>query len=195
MQASAACRCPARLAGPQRESRVSYAARRPQRSCGQRRLQRRVAVLAAAAGGGGGGSSSEPAAGAEQRIVEYKVRSSRLLPGSASASTELFGMLVATWVACCWPFACSHRCPFPSLPPGTPLAAQDSLTDIAFIGLCRIAYGNIAGWQSSRSWTDGQQTFKGMVEVSRALMRGRSAAEQRDAVIAGFPEVPPWFRK
>lgn len=34
-----------------------------------------------------------------------------------------------------------------------------------------------------------------MVEVSRALMRGRSAAEQRDAVIAGFPEVPPWFRK
>lgn len=28
----------------------------------------------------------------------------------------------------------------------------DSWGDIAFIGLCRIAYGNIAGWQSSRRW-------------------------------------------
>ncbi|CAL8467376.1 g6913 [Coccomyxa elongata] len=34
-----------------------------------------------------------------------------------------------------------------------------------------------------------------MVEVSRALMKGRSAAQQREAVIAGFPSVPPWFRK
>ena len=25
--------------------------------------------------------------------------------------------------------------------------------------------------------------------------QGRSAAEQRDAVIAGFPSVPPWFRR
>lgn len=40
-----------------------------------------------------------------------------------------------------------------------------------------------------RSWTDGPETFKGMVEVSRALMRGRSAAQQRDAVIQGFPQV------
>ena len=75
------------------------------------------------------------------------------------------------------------------------MCAQDSLTDIAMINLCRVAYGNIAGWQSSRSWTDGPETVRGMVEVSRALMRGRTAAEQRDAVIAGFPEVPEWFRK
>lgn len=34
-----------------------------------------------------------------------------------------------------------------------------------------------------------------MVEVSRALMKGRSAAQQRDAVIAGFPQVPAWFRR
>ncbi|PSC68169.1 beta-carotene isomerase chloroplastic-like [Micractinium conductrix] len=34
-----------------------------------------------------------------------------------------------------------------------------------------------------------------MVEVSRALMRGRSAEQQRQAVIAGFPEVAPWFRR
>jgi hypothetical protein len=34
-----------------------------------------------------------------------------------------------------------------------------------------------------------------MVEVSRALMRGRSPAQQRDAVIAGFPAVPAWFRR
>ncbi|KAK9909376.1 hypothetical protein WJX75_001238 [Coccomyxa subellipsoidea] len=34
-----------------------------------------------------------------------------------------------------------------------------------------------------------------MVEVSRALMKGRSAAQQREAVIAGFPTVPAWFRK
>ncbi len=26
-------------------------------------------------------------------------------------------------------------------------------------------------------------------------MQGRSAAEQREAVMAGFPRVPPWFRK
>lgn len=192
MQASAACRCPARLAGPQREGRVSYAARRPQRRCGQRRLQRRVAVLAA-----GGGGGSKPVAGAEQRIVEYKVCSSRRLPGSASASTELFQDAGGNWIAC----GPCHSQLQPSVPLSQPpprprpFAAQDSLTDIAFIGLCRIAYGNIAGWQSSRSWTDGHDTFKGMVEVSRALMRGRTAAQQRDAVIAGFPEVPPWFRK
>lgn len=72
---------------------------------------------------------------------------------------------------------------------------SDSWSDIAFIALCRIAYGNISGWQSSRSWTNGDETFKGMVEVSRALMRNRSGREQRNAVISGFPEIPDWFRK
>jgi hypothetical protein len=107
---------------------------------------------------------------------------------------------------------------------------NDSWTDIAFIALCRIAYGNIAGWQSSRrwvagprhapsvasrcsptqrapdqpsavcraalcSWTDGPETFKGMVEVSRRLMKGRTAQQQRDAVIQGFPQVPAWFHR
>ena len=76
-----------------------------------------------------------------------------------------------------------------------PTVYNDSPTDIAFIGLCRIAYGNIAGWQSPRSWTDGGETFRGMVEVSRALMKGRSAAAQREAVMAGFPAVPAWFRR
>lgn len=54
---------------------------------------------------------------------------------------------------------------------GAPPAAAaveyvDGPTDIAFIGLCRVAYAKIAGWQSERSWTDGGETFKGMVEVS-----------------------------
>lgn len=34
-----------------------------------------------------------------------------------------------------------------------------------------------------------------MIDVSRALMRGKTAREQRDAVVAGFPSIPPWFRK
>jgi hypothetical protein len=72
---------------------------------------------------------------------------------------------------------------------------KDSPTDIAFINMCRVAYGNISGWQSDRSWNDGAETFKGMIEVSRSLMKGRNAAQQRDAVIAGFPSVPGWFRK
>ena len=46
-----------------------------------------------------------------------------------------------------------------------------SSTDAAFIALCRKAYGNIAGWQSDRDWNDGEETYKGMVEVSRALMK------------------------
>eukprot|EP00210_Caulerpa_lentillifera_P007498 g7164.t1 len=33
-----------------------------------------------------------------------------------------------------------------------------------------------------------------MVEVSRALMKNRSAAEQQSAVISRFPNVPQWFR-
>ena len=78
--------------------------------------------------------------------------------------------------------------------PPSPLS-RDSPTDIAFIGICRVAYGRIAGWQSPRSWTDGGETFWGMVEVSRALMKGRSAAAQREAVMAGFPAVPTWFRR
>ncbi len=28
-----------------------------------------------------------------------------------------------------------------------------------------------AGWQSSKDWKDGDETYKGMVEVSRALMQ------------------------
>ncbi|KAI3429383.1 hypothetical protein D9Q98_005478 [Chlorella vulgaris] len=84
----------------------------------------------------------------------------------------------------------------PSPPPAdSTITYHDSLTDIAFIGLCRLAYGRIAGWQSERSWTNGPETFRGMVEVSRSLMKGRSAAQQRDAVAAGFPQVPPWFRR
>ena len=48
---------------------------------------------------------------------------------------------------------------------------KDSWTDIAFIGLCRTAYGNIAGWQSPREWNQGQETYRGMVEVSKAMMK------------------------
>ena len=48
---------------------------------------------------------------------------------------------------------------------------KDGWTDIAFIGLCRKAYGNIAGWQSPRGWKDGRETYKGMVEVSKAMMK------------------------
>lgn len=33
-----------------------------------------------------------------------------------------------------------------------------------------------------------------MVEVSHALMRGKSAAQQAASVIQGFPKVPAWFR-
>ena len=35
----------------------------------------------------------------------------------------------------------------------------------------RKAYGNLAGWQSSRNWRNGKETYAGMVEVSRALMK------------------------
>lgn len=72
---------------------------------------------------------------------------------------------------------------------------NDSPTDIAFINMCRRAYANIAGWQSPRGWDDGAETYQGMVEVSRALMRGRTPEQQRNAVIAGFPRIPPWFRR
>ena len=74
---------------------------------------------------------------------------------------------------------------------------KTSSADVAFIGMCRKAYGRIAGkyihsvvlvyeplhgiflssymlssgWQSSRDWKDGDETYAGMVEVSRALMK------------------------
>ena len=38
------------------------------------------------------------------------------------------------------------------------------------------AYGNIAGWQSARSWKEGKETYRGMVEVSSALMKARQDA-------------------
>lgn len=102
---------------------------------------------------------------------------------------------------------------------------QDSSTDVAFIGMCRKAYGKLAGWQSDADWKDGEKSYRGMIEVSRALMRvrrsvcnahrhpgniqiatsdcnmpylkatgprdmqGKTAEQQRDAVIAGFPQV------
>ena len=48
---------------------------------------------------------------------------------------------------------------------------KDTWSDIQFINLCRRAYGNLAGWQSSKDWNDGEQTYQGMLEVSRALMK------------------------
>ncbi|KAL3678813.1 hypothetical protein R1sor_021769 [Riccia sorocarpa] len=69
---------------------------------------------------------------------------------------------------------------------------RDSLLDLAFIDGCRKAFGRVAGWQSPKGWDEG---YLGMVEVSHALMRGRSAAEQQAAVLQGFPRVPEWFRK
>jgi hypothetical protein len=83
----------------------------------------------------------------------------------------------------------------PASTSSSPTPYPDTLTDRAFIALCRVAYGRLAGWQSPRSWVSGADSYAGMVEVSRALMRGRTPAQQRDAVIAGFPAVPPWFRR
>ena len=85
----------------------------------------------------------------------------------------------------------------PAPPPRPPPPAYaDSWPDRAFIALCRLSYGKLAAWQSPRSWTDGEESYRGMVEVSRALMKARpGAAAQREAVIAGFPAVPPWFRR
>lgn len=71
---------------------------------------------------------------------------------------------------------------------------DDSVTDLMFIALCRIAFGNKANWQSSQPWTTSD-TYQGMVEVSRALMKNKTASEQRAAVISGFPQIPEWFRK
>ena len=39
------------------------------------------------------------------------------------------------------------------------------------LACCRKAYGRIAGFQSSRDWRDGDETYAGMLEVSRALMK------------------------
>ena len=48
---------------------------------------------------------------------------------------------------------------------------KDSWSDVQFINMCRRAYGNLAGWQSSRDWKQGDETYQGMLEVSRALMK------------------------
>ena len=50
---------------------------------------------------------------------------------------------------------------------------KTSSTDVAMIGICRKAYGRIAECQSKRDWKDGDETYAGMVEVSRALMKAR----------------------
>ena len=48
---------------------------------------------------------------------------------------------------------------------------KDSWSDIQFINMCRTAYGNLSGWQSPRDWKNGPETYQGMIEVSRALMK------------------------
>lgn len=56
---------------------------------------------------------------------------------------------------------------------------------------CRKAYGSLAGWQSSKSWWKGHETYAGMVEVSRALMKvtisHRSIAPSTSLCIHGIP--------
>ncbi|CAI5985153.1 unnamed protein product [Closterium sp. NIES-64] len=77
-------------------------------------------------------------------------------------------------------------------PLGPPPEYSDSFTDLLFIHLCRQAFGRVRQWQSARPWAEG---YLGMVEVSRALMRGalRGGAAVRGA--AGFPRVPAMFRR
>ena len=48
---------------------------------------------------------------------------------------------------------------------------KDTWSDVQFINMCRKAYGNLAGWQSPREWQNGVETYQGMLEVSRALMK------------------------
>lgn len=43
--------------------------------------------------------------------------------------------------------------------------------DLLFIALCRKAYGNLANYQSPKGWWKGEETYAGMIEVSRALMK------------------------
>ncbi|MCO5552346.1 hypothetical protein L7F22_005857 [Adiantum nelumboides] len=68
---------------------------------------------------------------------------------------------------------------------------KDSPLDLLFINGCRQVYGRLAGWQSTRSYEEG---YVGMVEVSHALMKNKTAAQQAESVIQGFPKVPDWFR-
>ena len=91
----------------------------------------------------------------------------------------------------------AHAAPRPETQPSPrPVVGHDPLS-VAFIALCRTAYGRLAGWQSPASWTDPEETFQGMTDVSRALLRSArgDAASARAAVIAGLPRVPPWFRR
>ena len=62
---------------------------------------------------------------------------------------------------------------------------KTSSTDVAFIAMCRKAYGSIAGWQSDRDWKNGDETYKGMVEVSRALMQA-----SKNGIIVNPHEYP-----
>lgn len=71
---------------------------------------------------------------------------------------------------------------------------KDSWTDLAFIAGCRLTFGKQAGWQSKRRWTD-EDSYTGMVEVARELSKGKSAEQQKQTVLAGFPKIPPLFRK
>ena len=70
----------------------------------------------------------------------------------------------------------------------TPTVCRDSRSDLFFIAMCRQAYGRLAGWQSPKNYEE--ESYEGMVEVSRALMRGRTSAQQSHAVIQGFPTIP-----
>jgi hypothetical protein len=90
--------------------------------------------------------------------------------------------------------ASAERYSIPS-PPGVHDAEeipwQDSSTDVAFIGMCRKAYGKLAGWQSDADWKDGAESYRGMIEVSRALMKVlRSARRCRDAYCSRYLRTP-----
>ena len=70
----------------------------------------------------------------------------------------------------------THKNPIKAVPPPAEdqqerVEYNDSWTDLQFINMCRKAYGNLAGWQSPREWQNGEETYQGMIEVSRALMK------------------------
>lgn len=61
--------------------------------------------------------------------------------------------------------------PTPEAPEQADVKYVDTWSDVQFINMCRRAYGGLAGCQSPRSWKDGPETYQGMLEVSRALMK------------------------
>ena len=88
--------------------------------------------------------------------------------------------------------------PAAPLPPSAVPARPDGVYGVVMIGLFRLAFGAAVGYQPRRSWVDGAESYRALVEIASRLYSSCADDVERSAKVAAifapFPKTPQLLR-